>query len=186
MTIAGYGTPHDTNPDRGYGRNTNRLHKPRQMGSVYPYIEEDEVGEYEDEDSSAAISKKVHTPVKTDPFSKIGTNPFYFVAGNTKLSDCFERPDEVLKEIQALGDSMSPIPMRTKKTSLGRASGASFPGGVGNFRRTGTKRGYFSSPPKHKYQEKENKISDEEDTPIENLKDLSIKQDKRNGTFSAR
>ncbi len=186
MKIAGYGTPHDTNPDRGYGRSSDRLHKPRQMGSVYPYIEEDEVGEYEDEGSSTAISKKVHTPVKTDPLSKIGTNPFYFVAGNTKLSDCFERPDEVLKEVQALGDSMSPVPMRTKKVSFGRGAGSSFPSGVGNFKRTGTKKGYFSAPPKPKFQPKEKLFIDDEDVPIKNLRDLSDKQDIRNGTFSKR
>ena len=60
MTIAGYGTPHDTNPDKGYGRNTNRLHNPRQARRVYPYIEEDNVEEYEDKDTSKAISKKIY------------------------------------------------------------------------------------------------------------------------------
>lgn len=186
IIVESYGSPHDTNSDLGYGRTTSRFHKSRSMGSEYPYIEEDDIEDYEDDETSHSIFKKSLYPVKTDPFSKIGTNSFYFVAGNTKLSDCFSRPDKVLLEVHALGDSMSTIPMKKKKASSGRSGGASFPSGVGSFKRTGTKRGYFSAPPKLKYQQKEKVITDEEDVPIENLRDLSDKQDRRNGTFSPR
>ena len=184
MSIAGYGSSHDANSDAGYGRTTNRLHKPRQMGSIYPYIQVDELEDFEDEETEQAVISKLDFPRKVDTYSAVGTNPFYFVAGNTKLSDCFERPDEVLKEIHALGNSMSPISYRQKKTAFGRASGSSFPGGTGNFKRTGTKRGYFSSPPKLKFEPSEDFVEDLEDLPIKNLKDLSKKQGKRFGTFS--
>ena len=149
------------------------------MGFVYtPSFE---IDEYEDAETEASIHLKTNYPVRTDTYALGGTDPFYFAAGNTKLSDCFDRPDKVLEEVHALGDSMSPIPMRTKKTSFGRGGGSSFPSGVGNFKRTGSKRGYFSSPPR-------NKIDDnveEEDLSIENLKDLADKQEKQKGTFSA-
>ena len=177
-----YGTPHDTNSDLGYGRTSSRLHKPRQMSSTYPYIEDTDVPEYEDEETEASIHLKTNYPVRLDTYSLGGSGPFYFVAGNTKLSDCFERPDKVLKEIHALGDSMSPIPMRTKKVSFGRGAGSSFPSGVGSFKRTGSKRGYFSSPPRNKI---DDNIEDE-DLNISNLKDLADKQEKQKGTFSAR
>lgn len=184
MSSAGYGTPHDTNAGGGYGRISNRLHKPRQMGRIYPYIELDDLDEFEDEETERAVVSKLDFPRKVDTYSSVGTNPFYFVAGNTKLSDCFERPDEVLREIHALGNSMSPVSYKQKKISFGRGSGSSFPGGTGSFRRTGTKRGYFSSPPKLKFEPEDDFTRDEEDMPIENLKDLAKKQGKRFGTFS--
>ena len=152
------------------------------MGNIYPYIELDDLEEFEDEDTEKSIHLKTNYPVRNDTYSLGGTDPFYFAAGNTKLSDCFERPDEVLKEIHALGDSMSPIPIKSKKIGFGRGSGSSFPGGVGNFKRTGSKRGYFSSPPRLKI----DKETEDEDKNIENLKDLAVKQEKQKGTFSAR
>ena len=76
--------------------------------------------------------------------------------------------------------------MKRSSTGLGRAGGSSFPSGVGNYRRTGTKKGYFSAPPKIKILDNEDVLADDEDITIDNLADLATKQDKRNGTFSAR
>ena len=170
----------------GYGRSQNKFQSPRSSGEVYPYVEDFEDTEFEDDESEDAIHTKIHFPVKIDKLSSAGTDPFYFAAGNIKLSDCFERPDLVLKEIHALGDSMSPIPQKGKKNSLGRGTGASFPSGVGSYKRTGTKRGYFSPPPELKFQDESIPKDSQEEESIFNIKDLADKQDKRNGNFSAR
>ena len=183
---AGYGSSHDARAGLGYGITSDRLHKPRQAGSIYPYIEVEDFEEYEDEETEESIISKIDFPIRIDTYSAAGTDPFYFVAGNTKLADCFERPDKVLKEVEALGDSMSPIPMRRSRTGLTRSGGSSFPSGVGNYKRTGTKKGYFSAPPKIKFYDDEVLIKVDEDEPIDNLNDLARKQDKRIGTFSPR
>ena len=185
-TKAGYGSAHDSRIGLGYGISTNKLHKPRSMGKIYPYIELHDFEDYEDEETESAIRSKIDYPIKTDTYAAAGTDRFYYAAGNTKLSDCFERPDKVLREIHALGDSMSPLNLKQKKTAFGRAAGSSFPSGTGNYKRTGTKRGYFSSPPKLKFHDYYDFFDDEEDIPIENLKDLSVKQGERIGTFSKR
>lgn len=173
---------YDANTGHGYGITKTVFHAPRQSSDVYPYVEDEgDLAQFVDEDTEDAISGKVYSPMKTDFFSK--KEPFYFVAGNTKLSDCFFRTDEVLKEVHALGDSMSPIPA-TKKTRRSAASGASFPQGVSTFRRTGSKRGYFSSPPKVKTDVETIPNYEDEDDPIDNLKDLARKQDTLKGNFS--
>ena len=173
-----YAPPLDTNSDRGYGRTTSKFHDPRSSGKSYPYLEKDNWEEYEDEETSDAIASKLDFPIKTDTYSAAGKDSFYFVAGNIKLSDCFERPDDVLKEIHSLGDSMSPIKSNHRSTGQGRSGGSSFPSGVGSYLRTETKRGYFSAPPKFKVDQEEKEFWDEEDIPIMNLKDLARKQDK--------
>ena len=184
MPTVTYGSPHDANAGGGYGRISNRLHKPRKMGKMYPYIEIDDLDDFEDEDTERAVISKLDFPRRTDTYAAAGTDPFYFAAGNTKLSDCFERPDKVLREIHALGDSMSPVSQKQKKISFGRGAGSSFPGGTGNYRRTGSKRGYFSSPPRLKFEPEEDFMHDDEDVPIKNIKDLAAKQGIRFGTFS--
>ena len=75
-------------------------------------------------------------------------------------------------------DSMSPVPSiyKTKKNSLGRGSGSSFPSGVGSYKRTGTKRGFSSAPPLSKIAavyDYEDEIDDEEE--IYTLADLARK-----------
>jgi len=181
--------PQDGRTDLGYGRTKAKFHKSRSAGSLYPYIELPDLDEYDDDDTEAAIKSKTPLIFKTDPFASKGTDKFYFVGGNTKLSDCFERPDDVLKEIHAMGDSMSPVPSLYKgktSTSTGRAAGASFPAGVGSYRRTGTKKGYSSAPPKYKIDIEDIPNEEEEDEPIMSLNDLSSKQAKRKGIFSPR
>ena len=175
---------YDDRKGLGYGVLKGKFHLPRTSNASYPYSDEDKYAEeeFEDEDSSNAIKLKSLDFIKNDPFAHKSTDAFYFVGGNTKLSDCFERPDDVLREIDSLGDSMSAVPGIYKSSStsgLGR-SGASSPSGVGNFKRTGSKRGYFSPPPRVKDDDE----SREEDEPIENLEDFFKKQSLARGEFS--
>ena len=188
LTIPAKGTEslssrYDDRKGPGYGTLKGKFHLPRQSNTSYPYTDEDSYSEeeFDDEESSSSIRSKSLTFVKNDPFAHKSADPFYFVAGNTKLSDCFERPDEVLREVDALGDSMSAVPgmYKNKSGGLGR-TGASFPSGVGSSRRIGSKRGYFSSPPRVKDDDE----SREEDEPIENLEDLFRKQSIERGEFS--
>ena len=184
-----FGKAHDDNKGKGYGLTKNVFHKPRRSNSSYPYIEKDQLDAEEaelfhDEETAKAINNKVPTVYKTDPLAYKSVDPFYFAAGNTKLADCFYRIDDVLKEIHALGDSMSPIPnlYRTKKKNSFTQPGASFPSGVGSAKRTGTTRGYASSSPRLKIDDDNRK----EDEGIINLSDLADKQTKSSGTFSKR
>jgi len=177
---------HDDNKGLGYGQIKNVHHKPRKSNNSYPYRDPDieDLEDFSDEESEKAVASKTLKVFKTDPLDYKSADSFYYVAGNTKLSDCFERIDSVLEEVNALSDSMFSVPgmyKTKKKTNLGR-SGASFPSGVSSYKRTGTKRGYFSSPPRLKIDDN----SREEDQPVENLLDLSDKQTTSSGTFSKR
>ena len=87
---------------------------------------------------------------KTDPLAFKGSSPLYFVGAATRLRACFERPDEVLSEIETLSRSMSPIPNLYGKGAHGGAVGGfstapSFHPGA--YRKTGTEKGWASSPP---------------------------------------
>tara|TARA_B100000131_G_C18059831_1_gene589981 strand:+ start:35 stop:610 length:576 start_codon:yes stop_codon:yes gene_type:complete len=183
-----YIPPLDANTDRGYGRLEPKFHNPRQAGSVYPYIEVEELDQFEDEESENAIEKKSGMPIMYDPFSSAAIDRFYFVAGNTKLSDCFERTDSVLKEIHALGDSMASIPgaYKNRGPGFGGSSRSSFVPGVNSFKRTGSKRGYFSSPPDVKIDDELILNDDPEDIPVDNIRDLARKTNKLKGSFSVR
>ena len=146
-----YNAPyHDDRKGLGYGQIKNRFHKPRQSGSDFPYKTDDyEDADFEDEETENAISVKVPTVYATDFGAAAGTDPFYFAAGNVKLSDAFFRIGPLIEAMTTFSDSMSPAPQiyKTKKNSLGRASGASFPSGVGSYKRTGSRRGFSAAPP---------------------------------------
>jgi len=183
------GRPRNQNDRKGlgYGQIQNVFHNPRKENSSYPYTDEDSLDDEEtftDEESDKAIASKSLNVFQTDPLGYKATDSLYYVGGKTKLSDCFFRIDKVLEEIHALGDSMFSVPhmyKTKKKTNLGR-SGASFPSGVGSFKRTGSKKGYFSSPPRLKIDDNMHP----EDEPIENLLDLADKETASSGTFSKR
>lgn len=179
-----YGTPHDAMTDSGYGSIKPRFHVPRSKNPVYPYIDPDIEEEYDDDESEVAITSKIDFPFVGDTFAT--KDPFYFVAGNTKLSDCFERPDQVLAEIHAMGSSMSPIPnlYKNKGPGLGGSSGASFVPGVGSFKRTGSKKGYFSPPPDVNFDGEEIINDDSEDQPVVNMKALAKKTTRLKENFS--
>lgn len=175
---------YDSRNDLGYGRTSDKFHKSRSMGGSYPYQEKSEFDtdtDWEDEDSQEAIDSKIPQHRKSDPYSKKGTNPFYFAAGNTKLSDCFFRSDEVLEEIYTLSNSLVPIPSMTKnRTNFGGGSRVSS-GAVSNqsFRKTGSEKGYASSPPEIKYDKNVN----DEDERIFNLEDLVKRLEIATGNF---
>jgi len=133
--------------DKGYG-NFGNMQKERQRNSEYPYTEESDPVEYDSVDPSVKrkIKKKTaNFAGKTDFHSKLGTDKFYFVGGNTKLSDCFIQPGVVLEKIVSFARMINPVPgmYKGKKT----AGGSSFPNGVGNFQGIGMTAGWASAPP---------------------------------------
>ena len=174
---------YDSRNDLGYGRTSDKFHKPRSLGSVYPYVEKSRFDdeEFEDEDTSNAIAKKIHTHQKSDPFSKKGTNPFYFAAGSTKLADCFFRFEKVISEVFTLSNSLSPVPSLSKKRSKTSPGSGQHAGAISSksFRRTGSEKGYSSAPPEIKYAKNVN----DEDEVIFNLEDLVKKLERQTGNF---
>lgn len=178
---------YDSRNDLGYGRTSNKFHKPRSMGGSYPYVEKSEFDietEWEDEETHKAIDSKILHHQKSDPYSKKSTNPFYFAAGNTKLSDCFFRTDEILEEVHALSNSLVPIPGMTKKRDNFGGGSRTSSGAISNksFRRTGSEKGYASAPPDIKYDKNDN----DHDEVIFNLEDLVKKLQLKTGNFRYR
>ena len=120
--------PFDARADAGYGKLNPDKQLSRQQNSDFPYLTPDQydLDDVEDSDEEELVRSKSVSYITNDPYAGSAVNPFYFVGGNTKLSDCFNRPDDVLMEISAMQSSM------------------------GNFRRTGSQRGYTSPPPPSK------------------------------------
>ena len=176
---------YDSRSDLGYGRTSNKFHKPRPHGGgSYPYSEKSEhdvEGTEVDEETHLVISKKNPKHRQSDPFIKKGTNPFYFAGGNTKLSDCFFRIDSVLREVFAMANSLVPIPGMTKNrknfSGGSRASSSSISGQT--LKRTGSEKGFSSAPPEIKY----DKSVNDEDEVIFNLEDLVKKLEIETGNF---
>ena len=138
---------HDGRQGLGYGLTKDRFHKPRKLSSAFPYLSDDPYADedFEDPESEMAIANKLQkTPVGGKGDRK-SADPFYFVAGNTKLSDCFFRVDKVIEEVMALGDSMSPIPSMHKGPKIGRGSSSYLSNKT--FARTGSTAGFASAPP---------------------------------------
>ncbi len=155
---------HDSRQGLGYGQLNNKFHSPRKLSSSFPYLDKDPYSdeEFEDLESEKAINKKLQKTPQDTRGDRKSADPFYFVAGNTKLSDCFFRVDKVLLEVHALGDSMSPIPNLYKGPKLGMGSSAYITNK--NFKPIGSKSGFSSAPPP---------INDEEDDFEETFYDLS-------------
>jgi hypothetical protein len=137
----------DGREDLGYGRKSNKFHKPRTSASTYPYKEEDDYEYLNDEeidmdlDDFAKLQSKVRrVAYKNDPYSVKGTNPFYYAGAASKLS---ERALDVKNPSQAI-DRFRPDVW----------PGSSWPGTVGtstdgfktNTRPTGTRRGWSAAP----------------------------------------
>lgn len=167
----------DSRNDLGYGILEPKFHISRKQSSNFPYLDDDiELPEEEvidAEDVDKFLSKSGLGYAKKDFGAKYGTDPFYFAAGNTKLSDCFFRPDEVLKEVEMMSRNLSSTkptlrrgPGVTKKRGPSDQSGASFPHGVGNFRPTGSKKGYAGQIP--------DIVSDTLDDEISNINVYSL------------
>ena len=105
------GSRHGTGPDGraglGYGQKEPKFHISRQEPSSYPYPEGDD---YEDEDISDIpieiqdkLRKIINGYLVSDFLAMKGTDPFYYVAGNNKLSE------------RVTGKSISPMPGLYKK-----------------------------------------------------------------------
>jgi hypothetical protein len=166
----------DSRNDLGRGLTKDKFHKPRMKGSTFPYVEPDQEIEqdenFEDENliSLKSIRKKYNQYQPSDFYADRKIDKFY--VSTIKLADCFERPDEVLKEINALGDTMAPIPQKYKNKSKMGLPGASskYPTGSRHYRSPGSKQGWFSPPPKTHVDP-----NDPFDENVFNLEDLAIK-----------
>jgi len=91
----------------GYSQKELRFHKSRQKSSRFPYPVPDV---YEDEDISDIpieiqnkLRKIINGYLASDFLAMKGTDPFYYAAGNSKLSE------------KVTGKSISPIPSLYKK-----------------------------------------------------------------------
>ncbi len=104
--------PQDSRHDLGYGKSFNDKHKQRMSNGNFPYSDPDPFSELEyteeDQELSQSVADKMYVPKTNDPGDASKTDPFYFVAGNTKLSDCFSRVDDVLLEVEVAKNSLSP------------------------------------------------------------------------------
>ena len=170
---------YDGRSDLGYGTLKPKFQKPRSSNKTYPYRDPDPYEGLEDAsvETKDSVRRKSIDYVATDSFA--AADPFYFVAGNTKLSDCFFRTNLVLREIAAFGDSMSPIPQAYKgrgSSATGYSPAFPYPGGGGTTaKKTGSFQGWSSTPPPIDFHvdAEEDELSKEDDTY--SLKDLAKK-----------
>jgi hypothetical protein len=162
----------DARTDLGRGTTKAKFHLPRSKGSTFPYIEPDEYvddNQPDDEESLRAIANKSLNHHRADSYSSRTADKFY--VSSIRLADCFERIDDVLHEVHALGDTMSPIPVPRQKRTVGLPGGsAKYPTGSKHYRSPGSKQGWFSPPPKKWFDPE-----DEFDEPVFDLQDLADK-----------
>lgn len=112
-----YGHP-DARTGLGYGQaKATGRNAPRSAGSVYPYHAASSLDkeDHEELDDEMALDPDVQNAIRTrtlgvaltsDFLAGSGTDPFYFAAGNTKLSE------------QAMGTSMVPFPRMYAKAKF--------------------------------------------------------------------
>jgi len=143
----------DTRSDLGYGRTSNLWHDQRSGNDYFPYIdpvdeEDNELTDHEEETLELISKKRSADIAVNDPLAGHKTNPFYFAAGNTSLtvSDCFTRPDDVLREIAAVNSSLVPLPGKWRKAVKSGGQGAAVYLTVAHPVRTGMLRGWASAP----------------------------------------
>ena len=172
----------DARTGLGYGALKPKYQLPRSRNTSYPYQDPDLYEDEEDpeeEDVDALRSKSLNY-LAGDSLAGAKTDPLYFVGGNTKLSDCFWRPERILEEIADFGDSMSPVPQayKNKGPSL-TGYGPAFPyqgGGGSNYLRIGSLRGWSEQPPPPQISlELEDDEEETEREHIYTLRDLSKK-----------
>ena len=151
----------DTRNDLGYGRLSPRYHVNRDHGDpTFPYVEPPtDVEDVEvDEDTMDVISIKTQVPSKNDDVGGGHYDPFYYVAGNTKLGE-------------ALG--LSPFPGMYKNKS-GTATGGPLKGRTA--RGDGSTTAPTVDPGNERGWSTQYETGPEPDEPIENLEDLADKQ----------
>jgi hypothetical protein len=112
---------YDSRTGLGYGlTEPSGRHAPRSAGSVYPYHEKPSLSseDHEELDDELQLDPDVEDAIRTktlavaltnDFFAGFGTDPFYYAAGNTKLSE----------STQASGTSMVPFPKMYDKAQFG-------------------------------------------------------------------
>ena len=174
------GIPYDSRNDLGYGRTKEKFHKQRSRAQTYPYPEPDmfdseSVEDVASDEQIKKITKKVPTMsyTKHDTRDDASTDHFYYVAGNTKLSDCFERIDDVLTEVEATGKSISSVPgmHKGKNVMFGTQQGQALYIRSGSPVRTGTHKGWSKA---HIPYEDEESDSQEHPNTLEDLIDLML------------
>ena len=142
--VKGYYAPHDARTGLGYGvLKPTGFNAPRSF-IQYPENTPEDLEAEEDIDSEtyAAVLDKILSYVPGDPYAKNKTDPFYYAAGNNKLSEL------------SVAKGISPFPkMYKNRTSTGfGGSGESLPHGGPTdafrtrIRPTGTKKGYSQKP----------------------------------------
>ena len=149
---------HDGRLGLGYGQIQNRFHAPRKLASAFPYFDDDPYSDddFEDLDTELVIAKKIQKKPVGGKGDRKSAGPFYFVAGNTKLVDCFFSIDRVLLEVHAMANSMVSIPNLYKGPKVGSGSTAYITGK--SFKRSGSKAGFSSAPPPANDKEDENQL----------------------------
>lgn len=138
---------YDDKKGLGYGVLEPRFHKPLHQNDNYPYSDPDTHEDIEDQidvdDLDSFVAKTNLGYHITDFMSNKKNNPFYFVAGNTKLGESFAK------------NSMVPIPdlYKGRQVALGGSTsahvhiGSSYPSRGANDISYGTKHGYSKASP---------------------------------------
>lgn len=157
----------------GYGQLKQRFHKSYAHDNSFPYSSPDvEVDDVEiDDETIEAADGKIYDFVATDAGANRSTDRMYYAGATTKLTACFERPDDVLYEINLVARdmSLSNSITSTKDSSTtigGFSSSKAFD--QRPYRRTGTKRGWSESPPLSKIASS----NDYEDDDLYTLEDI--------------
>ncbi len=152
----------DTRNDLGYGRTTQKYHKPRVHGDpTFPYVEppteiDDDL--VVDDETIDSIIQKLQQPRAYDPLPYNDTEGQYYAAGNTKLSEA----SNTMKPIPDLYKNRSRTPLGTSpRYPQGPADGFST-----RSRPTGDRYGYSTM-----YGE-----DDESEEPAYTLQDIAEKQ----------
>ena len=171
---------YDDRQGLGYGQLAQKFHKPWKYTDTFPFSAPDEaediVLDAGDEETKSAISTKVHDFLKTDPLAFKGANRMYFVGASTNLAACFERPDDVLREISGVSKGIVAIP-----GLYGRSDGPAVGGFSASkafderpFKRTGTTQGWAGNPPQSKVAAEDEYIEEvQEDEPNDEFYSLS-------------
>ena len=148
----GRGFQGDSRQGMGYGTAVPTGHnEPRQSSSHFPYLDPDhhEPPEEEilDDETLDAFVRKVNGDyVSSDSGRLSGNDIFYFVGANTKLASCFLRTDDILNEVESVSRRLGlGGPLGTAAPTISRAGGrVRVVPSLG----TGSKKGYFSPPPR--------------------------------------
>ena len=155
----------DSRDDLGYGRAHPKYHVHRDLGgSTYPYWDESEGMDVDDVELEDELEDDVRArtsgPEGQDPLAKMGTNPFYYVAGNTKLGEAM------------VANSISPVPgmykNKRRTASGGKLKGRTARADASTMAPTidpGDRRGWATQ-----YEDPDS------EEPIENLEDLGDKR----------